>query len=384
MVAVFPVLLAEHARSAFWVGLAISAEGLLALVVPYWTGVLSDRLPERLAKRFGRRGFFLLLTAPIMALSLLIVPFLDGYWRMAGVGVLFFGALHAYLTPLWALMIDAVPQERWGEAQGVRGVFHSAGLGYGLVVGGLLFAIWRPLPFLLAGLLVLLTTALTWYAQRDPRLRKPHERASRTSSWQELKRDPRARWFLTGNALWTGGVDGLRPYFFLFAVTVIGVTVAQASLLLILLVLGLGAGSLVLGRLGDRYDRAKLLRAGIIVTGVTMIAGVFVRDLWTALPLLLIAGLGAAAVIALPFPVYADLIGANAMGRNTGLYVVSLGAGRMLTPILIGAAIDAGAGIFPDERGYPFMWPIAGLMMLGGAAALTRAMRAHQSQRASA
>lgn len=166
MVAVFPILLAQYAPSAFMLGLVIGGEGALALVLPYWIGLLSDRLPPDLARRFGRRALFLLTTAPLMAATIAVVPFVSGYWRLAAVAFVFFAALHAYLTPLWALMIDAVPATRWGRVQGVRGVFHAAGLAYGLVAGGLLFSLWRPLPFLLSAVLVLLTTALTMAASR--------------------------------------------------------------------------------------------------------------------------------------------------------------------------------------------------------------------------
>ncbi|MGH7506811.1 MAG: MFS transporter, partial [Longimicrobiales bacterium] len=150
MVAVFPVILAEYAPSAFWVGLAIGGEGLLALAVPYWIGALSDRLPERLVRTVGRRAFFLLASAPIMALSLVAAPLISGYWPLVAVAVVFFAAFHIFLTPLWTLMVDAVPDERRGRVQGVRGVLHAIGLGYGLVAGGLLLSVWTPLPFLLA------------------------------------------------------------------------------------------------------------------------------------------------------------------------------------------------------------------------------------------
>jgi MFS family permease len=377
MVAVFPLLLAEHAGSAFRVGLVLAGEGALALAVPYWVGLLSDRLPNSLADRFGRRLFFLLLTAPLMAASIAIVPFLSGYWQLAGAAFVFFAALHAYLTPLWAMMLDAVPEERWGRVQGVRGAFHAAGLAYGLIGGGLLYSIWRPLPFVFAAALVLGATALTCVAARARGQNRDTENAG-GAGWADLKRNRPARWFLIGNALWTGGVDGLRPYFFLFAAAVIGITVAQTSLLLILLVVGLGLGSLLLGYLADRVERTRLLWTGLLITGIAMLAGVFVRDLETALPLLLVAGAGAAAVMTLPFTVYAEMVPDESMGRNTGLYVISLGAGRMIAPVLVGAAIDLAAPLFPDHDGYPAMWPVAGLLMLSGAAALSHSLRARR------
>lgn len=379
MVALLPLLLAEHAPSVVWIGFAIGGEGLFALLVPYWIGALSDHLPHRLARRFGRRSLFLLLTAPLMAATLSLVPFIDGYWPLAALAFVFFAAFHGYLTPLWALMVDAVPSERLGRVQGVRGALHAAGLGYGLVAGGLLFAIWPPLPFLLCAALILATTVLTIRAAAGPRP-NGREEARPTGAaravWRELRDRPDVRGFLAANALWTGAVDGIRPYVFLFAVVVLGINTAETSAVLLLLVGGIGIGSVLIGRLGDRFGRARLLTAGALLTAAAMLLGVLVRELPGAIALLLTSGLGAAALIALPYPLFATLVGGRAMGRYTGIYIISLGLARIVAPVLVGAAIDLGRPLFPALDGYPLMWPVAGLMALASVPVLRRAVRA--------
>lgn len=375
MVAVLPLLLQKYAPSAFWIGFAVGGEGIFALLVPYWVGYLSDHLPAPLARRFGRRTFFLLVTAPFMAAAIAVVPFLHGYWRLAAAAFVFFMALHGYLAPLWALMVDAVPDERRGRVQGLRGVLHSAGLGYGLVASGLLYGIWHPLPFLLSALLILLTTGATvWVAPRSAEVQPvPAEANPFRAVIRDMRARPEIPWFLFANALWTGAVDGIRPYFFLFATVVIGLTVAQSSLILILLVLGLAAGSYAIGHLGDRFDRRKLLQLGGAITGVAMLGGFFIRTLPGAVALLLVAGIGAAALVALPYPLFASLIGEGAIGRYTGLYILSVGLGRIVSPMVVGAAIDFGAGLLPKQKGYPFMWPMAGVLTVVGAIALHKA-----------
>lgn len=383
MVAVLPILLARYARSAVWIGFAVGGEGVFALLVPYWIGYFSDHLHPRLVARFGRRTFFLLATAPLMAASMAVAPFLHGYWPIAGAALVFFAALHGYLTPLWALMVDEVPDERRGRVQGVRGVLHSAGLGYGLVASGLLYGIWHALPFLLGSALILVMTWITFRAAPPEPLEGVHhvEAPGLGALWKDLSHRRAVPWFLFSNALWTGAVDGVRPYFFLFAVAVLGITVAEASLVLILLVVGLAAGSYVVGHLGDRYDRRRLLQTGAFITGVAMLGGLFVRTLPGAIGLMLVAGVGAAALIALPYPLFTSLIGETAVGRYTGLYVVSISLGRIVAPMIVGAGIDFGARIYPDLKGYPFMWPMAGLLTVAGAAALSMSGRYQRRER---
>ncbi|HUG38951.1 MAG TPA: MFS transporter [Longimicrobiales bacterium] len=375
MVALLPVLLDRYTDSALLIGFAIGGEGIVAMLVPYWIGAASDHLPERIADRFGRRTFFLLVTAPLMAASVAVAPFLDGFWPIAAAAFVFFLTLHGYLAPLWALMVDEVAPERHGRVQGVRGALHSLGLAFGLVAGGLLFTIWEPLPFLVAAALILATTAITFFAA--PRTRTPgHEGdpADILKLWRRLKGRPAVSWMLIANSLWSAGVDGIRPYIFLFAAIVLGINVAQTSLLLVVIVAGIGIGAVVLGTLGDRYGHAKLLAVGGTVTGVSMTAGIFVRDVPGAVVLLLCAGLGAATILTLAYPLYARLIGEKGVGRDTGLYIVTMGIGRIVAPVLIGAAIDLARPMMPETRGYPVMWPIAGGLTLLGILALARAM----------
>lgn len=375
MVALLPILLSRYTESATLIGFAIGGEGIVAILVPYWIGAASDHLHPALVRRFGRRTFFLLITAPLMAMAVSVAPLMTGFWPIAGAAFLFFFSLHGFLAPLWALMVDEVPHERRGRVQGVRGALHSAGLAFGLVAGGLLFSIWEPLPFFTAGLLVLVTTAITYVSA--PRTQTPgHEgdASDVVKIWRRLKGRPAVSWMLLGNALWSSGVDGIRPYIFLFATVVVGINVAQTSLLLLVLVAGLGIGAVVLGRLGDQFGHARLLGIGSGTTGVVMLMGFWVRNVPSAVALLLFAGLGAATLISLAYPLFASMIPEKGVGRDTGLYIVTMGVGRIIAPVVIGAAIDLGRSSMPELKGYPIMWPIAGVLMLLGLVALARAM----------
>lgn len=422
MVALLPVLLVEHAPSAIWIGVVVSSEGFFSLVLPYFVGKLSDRVPGDVANRFGRRNLFLWIAAPIMALGLVAAPFLASYWALAAAAFVFFAFLRVYVTPLWALMIDSVPRSRWGRVEGVRGVLHSVGLSFGLVGGGLLFGVWEPLPFLVAAGLLLVTTGVTYFATPEESLERvsseeaaergnrmnededdagspdhsegprggaaapgaaatddTHRQEDRRSIWRELWKDAPVRWFLVAHAFWTAAVDGVRPYIFIFAAVVLGVQITEASLLLLTLLVGLAIGSLVTGWLSDRVSRALLLLISAIVLGVAMSAGVFIRNVPMAVALLLPVGLGAAALISLPYPLFATLIGNRPIGQYTGVFAWAVGLAQLFPPILVGAAIDAAVPLFPEERGYPIMWPVVGAMALIGAASLYRVTRLRQA-----
>lgn len=403
--ALLPMLLAPHAPSTFWIGAVIASEGVFALALPYVAGALSDSAPSKWGGMFGRRGRMLVLGAPIMALGLVLIAALDGFWRLSAAAVIYFFALHLYSGPLRALLTDATPEEDWGKIQGVMGATHVGGVGFGLVAGGLLYSIWEPLPFLVAAVLVLVLTGVTLLAARrlgetghddeasadedassaDDGDEKPdgaREQALRELQfWRELAREPQTRRFLLGNILWNAGVEGIRPYIFLFATVALGITVATASLALAGFLAAAGLGSVLVGYFGDRWGRPRVLILGAVIAGVAMMPGLFIRDLLPLIIILIPAGFGAAALISLPYAVFEGMVGDEDVGRSTGAFYMSVGMARVIAPLVVGAAIDLARGVMPDTEGYPAMWPVAGALILAGAFALYLAGRAAGSPR---
>ena len=382
IVAVLPLLLRQYARSNFWIGFAVGGEGVFALLLPFWIGVLSDRMPATTAKRFGRRMLPLLVAAPAMTIGIAAAPFARNYWLMAGAAFLFFAALHSYLTPLWTLMLDSVPDERRARVQGTRGVLRALGLAYGLVGGGLLFSISHAMPFVVAAALVVVTTGVTWLADANvggDRSPARVEHASARATWRALRRKPGALWLLVANALWNAGIDGVRPYVFIYARVVMGLTVVQTSLGLGLLIVGIAIGSLIVGRVGDSLPRGRVLQIGtgmlVVAFGIALFVGTFLRRaLWAGIAVAL-GGLGAATVVTVGYPYFAALVGQKRQGQYTGLWVFSVGFGRIVSPMLVGVAIDLGARVIPRVKGYPMMWAAAAAFALAGWIALWQAIR---------
>jgi predicted MFS family arabinose efflux permease len=378
--ALLPILLAPHAPSTFWIGAVIAMEGAFALFVPYASGAVSDALPRQFTRWFGRRGALLFLMMPFMAIAIVALPFWDSFWGMAAIAAVYFAALHSYSTPLRAMLIDATPHDDWGAVQGVMGATHLVGVAFGLVAGGLLFSIWEPLPFVVGGGLLVVTTSVTLLAARgldlgaDDRNGDTDDGSWRPSRelefWKDLLSDSRTRRFLVANVLWNGGTEGIRPYIFLFATTVLGIAVHTASLAMLAFLVSAILGSVVVGRLGDRFGRHRILLAGALITGVAMLPGFFARELIWLMLLLVPAGFGAAALVSLPYPVFASVAGEEDLGRTTGSFYVSVGAARLVAPLIVGAAIDAARAFMPEQGGYPIMWPVAGLMVLAGAGIL--------------
>src|SRR6185436_8609255 len=92
-------------------------------------------------------------------------------------------------------------------------------------------------------------------------------------------------------------------------IAVLHIRVAHASMGLSVLVVSLAIGSIILGRLGDKYPRHLLMQIGTGIGTLAMFAGVFMRTEAFALALLVVAGLGMAAIVALGYPLFASVVG---------------------------------------------------------------------------
>src|SRR4051794_15497149 len=199
-----PVLLGRATDSGAAIGLAIGAEGAFALFLPVLVGSLSDRTRTRL----GRRLPYALFATPLLVLPLALIPFSSSYAATVALVSLFYVGYFVYYPPYQALFADLIPSSYAGRAQGVQGVARGLGLGAALVGGGLLLSVWAPLPFLLAGAAVLLTTAAL--VRGVPVTQPPVELRRAPSVLRLLRRRPDIRSFAVANALWEGSFMGLR------------------------------------------------------------------------------------------------------------------------------------------------------------------------------
>jgi Na+/melibiose symporter-like transporter len=201
-----PPLVAELASPAV-AGALIGAEGLFALFVPVLVGSRSDRTRTR----FGSRMPFLAVGAALAGAGLVLIA-LSGTLALVALGLAAFylGYFTAY-SPYRALYPDCVHPAEHGRALGLQSTLREIGLAVALVGGGLAFALWAPLPFLLGAALLLVVVGVFVTRVRDPALGPRPELgpidavAGRPGAWRAslalLRRRTDLRRLLAANAL---------------------------------------------------------------------------------------------------------------------------------------------------------------------------------------
>jgi MFS family permease len=355
-----PVVLIELTDSPSQVGALIGGEGAFALVIPLLAGAFSDRLPGAPA---ARRFPFVLVGAPLVVAGLVLLPFSEsiGFAAIAIAG--FFVGYYLYYPPYRALTADLLPSRLYARAQAEQAVLRGAGLGAALLAGGLLLALWAPLPFAIAAATVVATTLVLLPIHRELRDCGSPERGARVS-FRRLLGIRELRAVATANALWEFSFSGLKSFIVLYIVRGLDRSAGIASAVIAVVAIAYVVGAPLAGRLAERHGLVPVLRVAALVYGGGLVLGVFAQSLaplLVALPLVAIAG---AIVMTLPQALAFTLAPAGSAGAAAGLLDFSRGVGVVLGPIVVGATIELFHGQLPATDGYAAMWPVIGIPVL--------------------
>ncbi len=356
-----PLLLAAYTSSATLIGLAIGGEGIFGLAIPLLGGYMSDRIWTR----WGRREPFMIFSAPFIAAALILAPFQEGFIPLAVITFLFFAAYHLYTSPYQSLLPDVAPLDQQGRIQGAQNFMRGGGMFFGMLVGGILFDLWQPLPFLGAAGLIMVVTFITVSTIKEPT--PDPEEAPVSLGFSAGLRDiasslvgrVRIRRFLVANFLWEATISGIRPFIMLYFLYALGADTRTGALLLGVVGVVHVAAAILTGYLGDRYGRTRIMWIGMAVYFVGCVIGFFLRDLRLGFFLLPIFGLGGSTVLTLPYAIFVNMVPRGRYGQFTGYFSMARAMAVIVSPVIAGIAIDASAPFLTETRGYNMIWGVA-------------------------
>jgi MFS family permease len=340
-----PVLLLRLSHSPSTVGLLLGAEGALALAVPLVSGGLSDGLPSG---RLGKRLPFILLGGPLVLVGLVLLPLATNLVVAGTALLLFFVGYYLYYPPYRALYADLLPRNLYARSQSSQGILRGAGLGSALLAGGFLLGLWMPLPFILAGLIVLAATLVL-------RPIVPEAVALRV-----LVQDPGLRLFAAANLLLELSFAGLRTFIVLYVTEGLGRSPQAASIVIGVVAVAYVLGAPLASRLEKRFDIVSVMTVAAVIYGIGLCAGALpttIAPLIVMLPFIALAG---SVLLTLPQALAFLLAPEGSEGVAAGIVDVSRGAGVVLGPLVVGFAVRYSGSLFEATHGYAAMWPVIG------------------------
>lgn len=362
-----PVILSDYTKSATLIGFAIGGEGIFSSLIPLSVGVVSDRI---WTKRWGRRRPFMVFAAPFMAASLMLAPFQPSYLSIAISTFAFFASYHFYTSPYQSLLPDVTPPGNHGRVQGFQSFMRGAGMFLGMVVAGVLFDRWRPLPFVLCSVLIIGLTYLTVSKVDEPVPDRSHLQSGEGLLVEmrriliSIRENKPIRRFMVAAFLWESTLAAVRPFIMLYFKNSLHTSYQTGALLLGLVGVTYVVAGLASGFLADKYGRLRIMRVGLWIYLGGCLFGFFVKDVRWTFAFLPLFGLGGSIVLTLPYAILIPLMPKEHIGQFTGLFSMTRGFANILAPVIAGGFIDLFAGYFAPGRQYTVIWLLAGLMIV--------------------
>ena len=339
-------------------GAMIGGEGFFGLFLPLLVGNWSDSVDTR----YGSRMPFMLAAAPIIVVPLIVMPLVGSIVPMGVLLALFYVGYFTYYAPYRALYPDVVPDDLRARSQGVQKTWREIGMGVGLVGGGLLMSIGKPLPFLVAAAVFAGVTALFVRHAKDPGKGHDEERESLRQVWRNVRRlvreQPAIGWLLSANALWEFTVAGLKTFVVLYITVGLGHSSGAASAALALVAVSVMAGAITAGTAGDRLSQPRLMRWAAWVYAFALLPPLFIQSS-LLVAAIVPAAVAAGAIMALPYAQLMGMLDEENHGLASGMFGLSRGAGSLLGPVVAGIAVTLLKGPLASTQGYAAVFGVA-------------------------
>jgi maltose/moltooligosaccharide transporter len=354
--------------NTFASGIVMGLDNLAALFLLPAIGVISDRTFTRI----GRRMPFILIFAPIAALSFALIPLAPSMitaetngdiGAMQGIFALFMIllgimllAMAAFRTPVISLMPDLTPSPLRSKANGAINFMGGLAGVVGTLALSPLFDVNPWIPFI-AGAVILIGAVIALFAlvkERKASVVLDEEGKTREglNIIMKLREVPAANqrtltFLMLAIFFWFVAFNGLDTWFTSFGVTVLGLTAGRAGMIFSVALIAFILFAIPAGFIGTRYGRRWTIFTGLAIFTVILIIINALQSLTAIIILLAVGGASWALVNINSLPMVVDTSTDERMlGTYTGLYYIASQLAAIFGPAIIGWVVDLSGGDF--------------------------------------
>lgn len=342
-----PPVYETFVKTKFLVGLIMTLDNILALLLQPWVGARSDRTWTR----WGRRLPYIMVGMPAAGLLLFALPSVasTSLWFVLMVTVPMMIGMAISRTPTISLMPDITPAPYRSAANGVINLMGGIGAGVALFLGKPLQNINPAYPYYLAALFAILVPFLLKLFIKEP------ETLPQTASddgeegvstivsalrglWHS--RDRSGVFLLLAIFSWFIAFAGAEALFSLYGLHVLGISEGDAGQLLLFLVATMVVFAIPAGLVGQRIGRRRAILTGLTLFGLMFLAITPLRDPSVIRLILPIGGIGWSLVVVNSLPMVLELGRGREAGAYTGVYYVASMTANIAGPPLLGLLMD--------------------------------------------
>ena len=361
-----PVFLGYYLDSSFLVGLVMTLDNILAILLIPIFSALSDRTSTRI----GRRMPYIVTCLPLAALFFALVPFSALESLVLLIITIFFLNIfkQAVRGPVVALMPDMVPADLRSEA---NGVINTMG-GLATILGTILLArlmdvyvnvpghgsVDKVLAFPVASIFVILAVVLLFVFVKERKSRvsdKGDEKEEKEPILKSLKgifseKEKSALFILLSLLCWFIAYQGILPFIGVYTIDELGTSAGTAALSSGMVGVAYAAFAVPSGKIAHRFGRRKTIKVSLMAI-VVILALVFLHGTLTKgmngtfrlisfWALLFMFGIFWVTVVTNSFPMLWQMASYSTIGIYTGAYYFFSQLASIVAPPLAGGSID--------------------------------------------
>lgn len=343
--------------AAGFIGVFMTLDNIAALFIQPAVGAWSDRIHTRI----GRRLPFILVGAPIAAVSFVMLPLAASLAAFFLASVALLLSMAIWRTPVVALMPDITPSKYRSQANGIINLMGGLGAIIAFIGGAKLYDMNPEYPFLMGAVLVVLAAILVLIFIREPKVPEPagdEEKPGLIASIRVMLRSPEKSELRLLSAIffWFVAYAGIEAFFTLFTKNYLLLPESDGARMMGQLSLLFVIFAIPAGYIGSAIGRKKTILIGVAgmlvcVAAIYVIPPATLSTLNTTLPLvgpiyslsfiMMLLGIAWALININSLPMVVDMTDAAHIGTYTGLYYLFSTLAAILGPILYGGVIQA-------------------------------------------
>lgn len=329
-----PLYAESMGATGIWLGIIFAGYSLSSLIFTPFMGKISDK---RGRKKFICIGLFL-----YTFLSIGYV-FADNVYMLTWVRFLH-GFASAMVMPLvMAYVGDIAPRGKEGKFMGYLNVSIFLGMGLGPFIGGVLndslgivyvfYAMCALSAIALAVTLIFLTEETTSMIRHSEKEKKEY------ASFKSLLKNDIIKGLFAFRFITAVGSGSIMAFLPLYAYS-LGMSPTEIGLIITLNILCMSVMQVPFGKLADRHSKIKLMIAGGILSGISLLLIPFATDFNSMLLINIFAGFGGAIGMPAATAINAIMGRRYGMGTTMGLFTTAMSLGMFIAPLMAGVIMD--------------------------------------------
>lgn len=340
-----PVIIRQHVPNAILLGFIMAVDNIFAALVQPVFGRLSDKTNTRLGKRMP----YILIGAPLGALLFILIPHVSSLWTTMAVIIAYNFVMTAWHVPVISLMPDLTPSPLRSQANGIINVMGGLGNVVAFLVGGILFNIGgMPMPFLVSGIAMILSTVVLFFTVKENKIRaqlgyteEPKEEKKKIRLHLERGQLISLICMIGAIFMWGFGFNATETFFSLYAVDRFeGLTAGDASMIMTAFPLSFLVVAIPAGYLAAKIGRKKSICIGLLADMICFTVVYFMDNIIAVLVAFIIGGMFWALINVNALPMVLELGGKDEIGTFTAIYYFFSDPAYIVAPMAFGVVYE--------------------------------------------